>query len=53
MKILLEIVLILAGIYLCYAGIKKQLTDNTHVNTVVIFVGVWLIAVAGYLMIPR
>lgn len=53
MKVLLEIVLILAGIFLAYMAIKKKITSNTHVNTVLIFIGLWLIAVAGYLMIPR
>ena len=53
MKIIIQILLVVLGIYLCYAGIKKQITNNTHANTVFIFVGVWLVAVAGYLAIPR
>jgi len=52
-KIIIQILLVIIGIYICYAGIKKTITKNTHVNTVFIFVGVWLIAVAGYLAIPR
>lgn len=53
MALLIKLILIAAGIYLCYLGGTKKVTKNSHVNTVFIFIGLWLIAVAGYLMIPR
>lgn len=53
MALLIKLILIVGGLYICYLGIKKQVTKNPHVNTVFIFIGIWLIAVAGYLMIPR
>ena len=51
MNIIIEILIAVIGLGLCYLAASKRVTDNKHVNTVLLFIGFWVIAAAAYMAI--